>query len=309
VPGWPSFNLTEAELAVAFIRGLFVAALFSIFGASLFRVLIAPAAMKLARGAATTEIDRHCLLIARWSTLIAALVMLAWLALESGMIADAETVEQALAAIPSVIWNTSFGHILAAQTLALLGTSIALMIDRRWSWFGAVGFAGIAVVLQAGHSHALAMHQEALLLSQCLHLLAAGPWLGGLLPLLLLVRGTPSHGSAVAAQRFSTLGITCVVVLASTAAFQGWVLAGGLSGIVGTAYGWVALSKLALFAMLLAFAALNYLRLVPALARHHARASKLALIGSIAAETGLGLLVVLAAGVLSSLEPGMQAHA
>lgn len=55
--------------------------------------------------------------------------MLGWLALESGMIADAETVEQALAAIPSVIWNTSFGHILAAQTLALLGTSIALMID------------------------------------------------------------------------------------------------------------------------------------------------------------------------------------
>lgn len=235
--------------------------------------------------------------------------MLAWLALESGMIADAETVKQALAAIPSVIWNTSFGHILAAQTLALLGTSIALMIDRRWSWFGAVGFAGIAVLLQAGHSHALAMHQEALLLSQCLHLLAAGPWLGGLLPLLQLVRETPSRGSAVAAQRFSTLGIICVVVLASTAAFQGWVLAGGLSGLVGTAYGWVALSKLALFTMLLAFAALNYLRLVPALARHHARASKLALIGSIAAETGLGLLVVLAAGVLSSLEPGMQAHA
>ena len=145
MPGWPSFNLTEAELAVAFIRGLFVAALFSIFGASLFRILIAPAAMKLAGGAATTEIDRHCLLIARWSTLIAALVMLGWLALESGMIADAETVEQALAAIPSVIWNTSFGHILAAQTLALLGTSIALMIDRRWSWVGA------AVVLQAGH--------------------------------------------------------------------------------------------------------------------------------------------------------------
>jgi hypothetical protein len=50
--------------------------LFSIFGASLFRILIAPAAMKLARGAATTEIDRHCLLIARWCTLIAALVML-----------------------------------------------------------------------------------------------------------------------------------------------------------------------------------------------------------------------------------------
>jgi hypothetical protein len=51
--------------------------------------------------------------------------MFAWLALESGMIADAEAVEQALAAIPSVIWNTSFGHILAAQTLALLVLSLA----------------------------------------------------------------------------------------------------------------------------------------------------------------------------------------
>jgi hypothetical protein len=89
--------------------------------------------------------DRQALLTYCSLEHVAALVMLGWLALESGMIADAETVVQALAAIPSVIWNTSFGHILAAQTLALLGTSIALMIDRRWSWVGA------AVVLQAGH--------------------------------------------------------------------------------------------------------------------------------------------------------------
>jgi copper resistance protein D len=122
-----------------------------------------------------------------------------------------------------------------------------------------MGFAGIAVLLQAGHSHALAMHQGLLLLSQCLHLLAAGAWLGGLLPLLLFVRKAPRNGSAIAAQRFSILGITCVVALVSTAAFQ---LAGGLSGLLGTAYGWVALFKLILFALLLAFAALNYLRLV-----------------------------------------------
>ena len=126
MPGWPSFNLTEAGLAVAFIRGLFVAD---------FRCVPLPYPHRPSRDEASTRCrddrDRQALLTyARWSTLIAALVMLGWLALESGMIADAETVEQALAAIPSVIWNTSFGHILAAQTLAL-GTSIALMIDRR----------------------------------------------------------------------------------------------------------------------------------------------------------------------------------
>ena len=306
---WPAFNLTEAELVAAFVRGLFVAALFSNFGACLFRILIAPAAQKLVGGAEAAGVDQHCFRIAPWSTLMAALVMLAWLVLESGLMADAETAGQALAAIPSVIWSTSFGHILAAQALALLATAIALMIDRRYGGLGAMGFAGVAVLLQAGHSHALAMHQGILLISQCIHLLAAGAWLGGLLPVLLFVRETPRNGSAMAAQHFSILGITCVVALAGTAAFQAWVLAGGLSGLLGTAYGWVALFKLSLFAALLVFAALNYLRLVPALALYHARAAKLSLVRSIAVETGLGLLVVLAAGLLSSLEPGMHAHA
>jgi putative copper export protein len=80
-----------------------------------------------------------------------------------------------------------------------------------------------------------------------------------------------------------------VVALASTAAFQGWVLAGGLSGLLGTAYGWVALFKLTIFAVLLVFAALNYLRLVPALARYHARAAKLWLVRSIAVGDRVGI--------------------
>ena len=44
----------------------------------------------------------------------------------------------------------------------------------------------------------------------------------------------------------------------------------------------------------------------PALATHHGERSKLALARSIAVETVLGLGVVLAAGVLGSLEPGMH---
>jgi putative copper resistance protein D len=190
--------------------------------------------MKVLPAAAATEVDKQCLCIARWSTLASVALMLVWLAIESGMISDAETADQTLAAIPSVAWNTSFGRILTIQALGLLGTAIALMIGRRWTRLGAMGFAGIAVLLQAGHSHAFAMHHMSLLLSQCLHLLAAGGWLGALLPLLLLVREAPSNGSITAAQRFSALGITCVIALASTAAFQGWILAGGFSGLVGT---------------------------------------------------------------------------
>lgn len=195
------------------------------------------------RGGKALLFDRPSL--AYWSVLAAALSMLGWLVLEAVAITDAESAGEAVTAIPSVIRDTSFGNILAAQALALLGIAAALMIERPASHFGAMGLAGMAVVLQAGHSHAYAMAHglSLLLLSQVMHLLAAGAWLGGLVPLLLFVREAPSNTSATAAQRFSALGVSCVLVLAATATFQGWALAGGLWGLVGTAYGWVLLTK------------------------------------------------------------------
>ena len=226
----PSFSLTQVELPLALVRGFFVAALFSAFGALVFRSLIRAPSENM-RGGKALLFDRPSL--AYWSVLAAALSMLGWLVLEAIAITDAESAGEAVTAIPSVIRDTSFGNILAAQALALLGIAAALMIERPARHFGAMGLAGMAVVLQAGHSHAYAMAHglSLLLLSQVMHLLAAGAWLGGLVPLLLFVREAPSNTSATAAQRFSALGVSCVLVLAATATFQGWALAGGLWGI------------------------------------------------------------------------------
>jgi putative copper export protein len=305
---WPSFNLTALELVTTLVRGLFVAALLSTFGGCLFRNLIAPASLALLKRDEAGELDRNSLQIAWWSALLAGLLMLIWLVLESALMADAQTPGEAFAAIPSVIGSTSFGHVLSAQALALIATAAALKPDWRYSPLAGTAFAGIAVLLQAAHSHALAMHEGLLLVSQGLHLLTAGAWLGALLPLLTFIWKAPPNSSALAAQNFSPLGMACVLVLASTATFQGWLLTGGLSGLLGTAYGWVALFKLTLFALLLVLAALNYLRLVPALARSPAPRTRFSLVSSISLEMALGLLVVLAAGLLSSLEPGIHAH-
>lgn len=160
---WPSFDLSGVELLLALVRGLFVATLLSVFGASLFGVLIAPTASKQRQGN-PTEIDRRCLRVARWSTLSALLLMPLWLALQARIIADAETPIEVLAAIPSVTWDTRFGHIFCAQALALLATATALLIDRR-GLLMATGLAGSAMLLQAGHTHALAMHDGPLLLA------------------------------------------------------------------------------------------------------------------------------------------------
>ena len=129
-----------------------------------------------------------------------------------------------------------------------------------------------------------------------------------MLPLLILVRDAPSKPAAETLKRFSKLATLCVIAIAGTACFQGCVLGGGVAGLIGTAYGSVLLLKAALFAVLLGLAAINRFRLTPALDRLDAQKARWALLRTIAAETVLGLMVVLAAGVLSGLEPGMHAH-
>ena len=251
---------------------------------------------------------RHCRSVF-WCSLVAAFVAgLAWLVFETAVIVDAENFAQAVAAVPSVFSDTRFGEVLALQALALLGAA-ATMVSRRLGGPSAC-FTGIACLVEAGHSHAFAMSPgpSALLLSQALHLLAAGAWLGGLLPLFMVVREAPLDVTAFAARRFSALGLVSVAILAATSVFQGWVLSGGLPGLTGTAYGAVLLTKGTLFVVLITLAASNRFRLTPALVRPDGERVRRALVQSIAVETAIGLCVVLAAGVLSSLEPGMHQH-
>lgn len=302
------FGLSGIELLLALGRGLFVASVLSVLGTSLFLSTVAPPIWPRLHGGPVSLIQGRCRHLV-WGSLFAASVTgLVWLVLEAGVIADAETIGQTLAAVPSVLFGTRFGQVLAAQALVLLGVGAATAIHRRIGPLLATSLAGLATVLEAGHSHAFAMAHGlgALLLSQILHLLAAGAWLGGLLPLLMVVREVPLDVAALTARRFSTLGLASVLILAATAMFQGWILSGGLLGLLGTTYGAVLLVKATLFIALIGLGAFNRFRLAPALAAPHGEQSRRALIRSIGAETILGLCVVLAAGLLSSLEPGMH---
>ena len=210
-------------------------------------------------------------------------------------------------AVPSVLFGTRFGQVLCLQAAALTGAAI-LVANARFTALAAI-LAGLAVVLEAGHSHAFAMAHglNLLLLAQALHLLAVGAWLGELLPLLAVVRRAPLEVSQRVLKRFSPTAAVSVAILAATALLQGAVLSGRkLKGLFGTAYGAVLLLKLAFFAALIALAANNRLRLTPALASRDGEATRRSLALSIGIETAIGLLVVLAAAALSGLEPGMH---
>ena len=75
-----------------------------------------------------------------------------------------------------------------------------------------------------------------------MHLIAASAWLGGLLPLALLLTAARREGISLALAReatlrFSTLGLISVGVLIATGSVNGWILTGSVPALVGTDYG------------------------------------------------------------------------
>jgi mono/diheme cytochrome c family protein/uncharacterized membrane protein len=140
--------------------------------------------------------------------------------------------------------------------------------------------------------------------SESLHLLAAGAWLGGLLPLLLSLRVLLAHDAAEVCERFTPIGLAAVLVLAAPAVVQGLQLIGSVPALFGTGYGRFALLKTVLFLVALGFAARNRLWLTDRLSSADPARAKQQMQRSIAGETAVGLLIVLAAGALASLPPG-----
>ncbi len=269
----------------------------------MFRAVVAPPAYGCMAPDAAAGIDRRLCRLILASIGVDAIALIVWLALEAGILADATTLQERLAAIGPVLETTVFGHVVLLQLAGAL--AMALVPKRHLRLAAAIGAA--ATLLEVGHSHAIAMDCDPILLaSDGLHLLCAGAWLGGLLPLLLLVRAAPPRAGALAARWFSPLGKLCLYGLVATAAWQGWELLGGVPGLLGTGYGWMALGKAALFAALFGFAWINRYRFAPALLGDESAAAKRVLVRSIAVQTGFGLVIVVAAGILSSLPPGLH---
>jgi putative copper resistance protein D len=239
--------------ALVLLHGLALAALLSAFGSLLFVGFLVPAKHAAA--------DR----VARWSLALAIILEIAWVFGEAKFIAGAASLADTLAALPVVLRATEFGHLTLAQIAALAASLLVFRPGARTKITAAL--ACLATALEAWLLHGAAMHPgpSPILISELLHVLAAGAWLGGLLPLALFVRAAPPASGAIAANRFSAKATLCVLVLAATAFWQGRILIGTVAALFCTAYGSVALAKLGLFVMLFAFAARHRPELAPAL--------------------------------------------
>ncbi len=243
---------------------------------------------------------RRCVLVSVALVLIA---MVVWLALEaSDMSGEAIAAALSDGTLATVLAQTRFGHLWIARAALLAGIYVVLAWRCRLTHVAATIAAGAALALTAasGHGGAGGLFQLA---ADMLHLLAAGAWLGGLLPFAWTMAARHGAQAHTEAMRFSLLGTVCIGILLTTGSINGWFLVGNITALIGTDYGHLLLVKIALFVAMVAIAAINRFRLTP-LIRANPVAAPEALQRNALIETALGLAIVTIVAVLGTLPPG-----
>jgi len=221
--------------------------------------------------------------------------------------------------ISKVMLGTSFGRVWCWHlffALVLIGACLVPRVSWRMPailvlsllLLVSLGWAGHAV---EGQGAARLVHQ----INQMVHLLAAGLWLGGLVPLAWLLARAQSRGEAwmsVARDvvpRFSQMGYAAVALLAATGAVNALLLVGNAEALVSTPYGRLLSLKILLFLAMVAVALFNRFRLLPRLQREaKASATAAALARSVLYEQGLGFAILMVVSVLGTWPPAIHHH-
>ena len=297
--------MSTLENFVALLRGAHVAALVSLFGTLLFLVVVAQPAMAEAVTAAA-RVRLVLLRLARISAACGLIVGFAWLTLESAVIAGADSASMTLHVLPVVALQTQFGQWLTVR-LGLLLVVFSLLCAAPLATVAATVLAAATLAIQPMLGHAGAIGGGVgieLIISETLHLLAAGAWLGGLLPLFISLGILPHEQAATACRNFTPIGLAAVLILAGTAVVQVAEFMGGLPGLFGSRL-WPCRPGEAWIVRRVAHACgTDRLVFTDRLAGTASLAARRHMRLSVATEAVLGVLVVITAGFLASHAPG-----
>jgi copper transport protein len=182
--------------------------------------------------------------------------------------------EEAAAGVPLLeLFGAAAGRSLLAQAAAVAVCGVAALLAARrpegprLAVLGVAAAGALFVHAQAGHAETTSSVRLLNVADQWLHMLAAGVWVGGLVWLLLGLRGLDRAARAAAVRRFSQLAFAAVTVIAVTGVLRAVPEVGSLAALVSTSFGVVLLLKAGLFVVLMGVAWRNRYRLVPRVVR------------------------------------------
>lgn len=314
-----SWFAAEIDGPLVLTRGIHFAAAAAAAGVLMFRSLVAePALRPSAEGNAVVEAR---LLRLTWAALaVVILTGVVWLTLETMSMAGLAWDEAMRSgAMQTVVNETQFGLVFEVRAGLSILLAACLTLNRfalaRWVALAA-GLALVTAIAWTGHAGAtLGEFGDLHLAADVLHLAAASAWIGGLAGLCVLFgRHRPAREWGPlqfdAIRRFSIIGMISVAVLIASGTVHVWILVGSVRALLATDYGRLLLLKLAAFAIMIGFAAVNRLSLTPQLAvgaKDSARAPALAALRrNTLIEIALALAIFAIVAVLGTLHPAIH---
>jgi len=252
--------------------------------------------------------------VGMWATIALAVVALFRLYAQSYAMHGAQQVFGGglLAMLGRTVWG--WGWIL--QMAAVLTAVLAFRAARRGSsaaWTLAA-FAALVVAFTpalSGHAASVPRLTAVAILSDGLHVIGAGGWIGSLL--IVVIAGIPAamqlseeeRGGAVAAviNAFSPTALVFAGISAATGVFAAWLHIGTVSGLWQTGYGKTLLLKLGILSLVAATGAYNWLRVRPSLGDV---VSAQRIRRSATVEVAVALVVLAVTAVLVATPPGMD---
>ncbi|HEX5506910.1 MAG TPA: copper homeostasis membrane protein CopD [Pseudolabrys sp.] len=302
---------------LAIVRSIHFAATVLAAGAVFFRFFIAEPA-GAASGGMIDAVRTRCRYLI-WSGLFVAVLSGAvWLVLVAANIYG-ETILYVCTqgGVVTVAGDTRFGQIWCGRLVVALALGALIVPRSSVHSFRTIASVILAAALLAslawvGHAGATpGVNGTIHLASDVLHLLAAGAWVGGLLPLAMLLafaRRDQRTWDVVMPRvvgRFSVLGMICVGALLITGIINARYLVVTLANLFGTDYGRLVLVKIALFIAMVGVASINKFHLTPRLAKSGATR---ALRRNSLIELTLGAVVLLVVGFLGTMPPAGHTH-
>ena len=278
----------------------FLAAMLA-FGMSAYLWAYAPERLRLA----LSPIIRRLALIA---SILALITAIAWLALESASMADEWSAAIDPGQIGAVLTDTAFGHMWALH-LALAATLVAVIAvgpRARWAATAVASAALLASLGLVGHA-AMQTGPEGVLhrANHAVHLVAAGAWIGGLVPFAMCLRAYERdelRQDAVRAMAgFSFWGQFIVAAIALTGIVNIALTSGRAPIPPTTPYRALLVAKLIIVGIMILLALFNRFVLAP---RLKASAKALTTLrATSAAEVALGCVVIALVSVFALLDP------
>jgi putative copper resistance protein D len=303
--------MSDAPLIIA--RWLHFVSLAVTLGASLFAFYAAPGKLS-ASSSFQGPIDR----IVRFCAYLALASGILWVACAIALIGDGPGDLLDPATLSGFFLETGFGPAWIVKLILLVGVAAFATIDAQGGLAAlrrglTAVFAAAALASQAWLGHAAMASGGELgveLFSYIVHVLAAGAWIGALVPLAFLSserRVSGTNPGAMAAYstmllRFSDTGMGLVLAILVTGIANVVFRLDSINDLITTEYGYALLAKAFLFFLMLAIAVANRWLILPRISRNGARAIA-ALRRNILAEQGLAGLVLLAAAILGILAP------